>query len=128
MVVLAAVDLIGWVIARSVTRPLRELTASAARFAGGDFSVTDRVSEGPPEIRALDDTMATMAHRLDAVLSDQRRFVADASHQLRTPLTALRLRLENLQSDLATADLVPMTPTDVPPSTRSSGRSARPNG
>lgn len=102
-VVLATVVLIGWVIARSVTRPLRELTASAARFAGGDFSVTDRVSERIPEIRALDDTMATMAHRLDAVLRDQRRFVADASHQLRTPLTALRLRLENLQSDLAHA-------------------------
>jgi signal transduction histidine kinase len=103
VVVLAAVVLIGWVIARSVTRPLRELTASAARFAGGDFSVIDHVSEGPPEIRALDDTMAAMAQRLDAVLSDQRRFVADASHQLRTPLTALRLRLENLQSDLADA-------------------------
>ena len=100
-VVLTAVALIGWVIARSVTRPLRELTASAARFAGGDLSVTEHVAEGPPEIRALDTTMGTMAQRLDAVLSDQRRFVADASHQLRTPLTALRLRLENLQSDLA---------------------------
>ena len=103
VVVLAAVVLIGWVIARSVTRPLRELTASASRFAGGDFSVADHVPEGPPEIRALDQTMATMAYRLDAVLSDQRRFVADASHQLRTPLTALRLRLENLQIDLADA-------------------------
>ena len=104
--VLAAVVVIGWVIARSVTRPLRELTASAARFAGGDFSMTDHVAQGPPEIRALDDTMASMARRLDAVLSDQRRFVADASHQLRTPLTALRLRLENLQSDLTYADRV----------------------
>lgn len=110
VVVLVAVVLIGWVIARSVTRPLRELTASAARFAGGDFSVTDHVSEGPPEIRALDDTMATMARRLDAVLRDQRRFVADASHQLRTPLTALRLRLENLQSDLADTDRVDPDP------------------
>ena len=100
-VVLAAVVLIGWVIARSVTRPLRELTASAARFASGDLSVTEHVPEGPPEIRVLDETMSTMAHRLDVVLSDQRRFVADASHQLRTPLTALRLRLENLRSDLA---------------------------
>lgn len=99
-VVLAAVVLIGWVIARSVTRPLRELTASAERFAGGDLSVGDHVAQGPPEIRALDSTMTAMARRLDAVLTDQRRFVADASHQLRTPLTALRLRLENLQSDL----------------------------
>jgi signal transduction histidine kinase len=99
-VVLAAVVLIGWVIARSVTRPLRELTASAERFADGDLSVGDHVAQGPPEIRALDTTMTAMAQRLDAVLTDQRRFVADASHQLRTPLTALRLRLENLQSDL----------------------------
>jgi signal transduction histidine kinase len=101
VVVLTAVALIGWVIARSVTRPLRALTASAARFASGDLSVVEHVPEGPPEIRALDETMGTMAQRLDAVLRDQRRFVADASHQLRTPLTALRLRLENLQSDLA---------------------------
>ena len=103
-VVLATVTLIGWVIARSVTRPLRELTATAARFAGGDLSVAEHDAQGPAEIRALDTTMTTMAQRLDAVLSDQRRFVADASHQLRTPLTALRLRLENLQSDLAAED------------------------
>lgn len=103
-IVLAAVVLIGWVIARSVTRPLRELTASAERFAGGDLSVGDHVAQGPPEIRTLDATMTAMALRLDAVLTDQRRFVADASHQLRTPLTALRLRLENLQSDLGVGD------------------------
>jgi len=103
-VVLATVTMIGWVIARSVTRPLRELTATAARFAGGDLSVAEHDARGPAEIQALDATMTTMAQRLDAVLSDQRRFVADASHQLRTPLTALRLRLENLQSDLAAQD------------------------
>ena len=56
---------------------------------------------GPPEIQALDDTMTTMAVQLDGLLSTHRAFVADASHQLRTPLTALRLRLENLQSHLA---------------------------
>ena len=104
VVVLAAVVLIGWVIARSVTRPLRVLTASAERFASGDLSVGHHAPQGPPEIQALDSTMTTMAQRLDAVLTDQRRFVADASHQLRTPLTALRLRLENLQSDLEAAE------------------------
>ena len=103
-VVLLAVAVIGWAIARSVTRPLRELTDTASRFASGDLTVTPSVVAGPPEIRALDDTMTTMALQLDGLLSSQRAFVADASHQLRTPLTALRLRLENLQSHLAADD------------------------
>jgi signal transduction histidine kinase len=103
-VVLLAVAVIGWVIARSVTRPLRELTDTASRFASGDLTVTPTVTTGPPEIQALDDTMTTMALQLDGLLSSQRAFVADASHQLRTPLTALRLRLENLQSHLADDD------------------------
>lgn len=97
VVVLLAVALIGWMIARSVTRPLRALTADAARFSGGDLSVDDRPIEGPPEIRSLDATMNTMARRLDGLITAQRTFVGDAAHQLRTPLTALRLRLENLQ-------------------------------
>ncbi len=103
-VVLLAVAVIGWAIARSVTRPLRELTDTASRFASGDLTVTPSVVAGPPEIQALDDTMTTMALQLDGLLSSQRAFVADASHQLRTPLTALRLRLENLQSHLAADD------------------------
>ena len=48
--------------------------------------------------------MSTMAVRLAALIDEQRAFVADASHQLRTPLTALRLRLENLQARLPEAD------------------------
>ena len=103
-VVLLAVAMIGWVIARSVTRPLRELTDTANRFASGDLTVTPSAVAGPPEIQALDDTMTTMAVQLDGVLRTQRAFVADASHQLRTPLTALRLRLENLQNHLAEDD------------------------
>ncbi|TFH16242.1 MAG: HAMP domain-containing protein [Acidimicrobiales bacterium] len=103
-VVLLAVAMIGWVIARSVTRPLRELTDTANRFASGDLTVTPSAVAGPPEIQALDDTMTTMALQLDGLLSSHRAFVADASHQLRTPLTALRLRLENLQNHLAEDD------------------------
>lgn len=100
-VVLVTIALVGWGIARSVTRPVRRLNAAAARFARGDLAVGEDISgDGPPELRALAGTMTTMARRLDALLAAQRSFVADASHQLRTPLTALRLRLENLQSRL----------------------------
>ena len=99
--VLGAVALVGWVLARSVTRPVRRLNAAAGRFARGDLRVSDDLSgAGPPELRMLDESMITMARRLDDTLAAQRTFVADASHQLRTPLTALRLRLENLQSRL----------------------------
>ena len=126
VVVLTAVAVIGWVIARSVTRPLRELTASAARFASGDLSVAGTEPEGVTGVRVLDETMSTMANRLDGVLRDQRRFVADASHQLRTPLTALRLRLENLQSDLADGRRL-ATPTSLR-STRSSGPLSKRSG
>ena len=98
VVVLIAMAGIGWAIARSVTRPLRHLNAAAARFATGDLSTTDPDPGAPPEIAALEATMNTMAQRLERLLAEHRDFVADASHQLRTPLTALRLRLENLQS------------------------------
>jgi signal transduction histidine kinase len=95
---------IGWAVARSVTRPLRRLNASAARFATGDLSTTEPDPGAPPEIAALGATMNTMAQRLERLLAEQREFVADASHQLRTPLTALRLRLENLQSAASSPD------------------------
>jgi signal transduction histidine kinase len=99
-VVLAVMAGIGWTIARSVNRPLRKLHGAAARFATGDLTTAEPDPEAPPEIAALGATMNTMARRLDQLLAEHRAFVADASHQLRTPLTALRLRLENLQSDL----------------------------
>ena len=99
VVVLAAIAAIGWAIARSVNRPLRTLHGAAARFATGDLTPAQPDRDAPREVAALGATMNTMARRLDHLLTEHRAFVADASHQLRTPLTALRLRLENLQSE-----------------------------
>lgn len=121
-VVLLAVAVIGWVIARSVTRPLRELTATADRFASGDLAVMPNDIGGPAEVRALDLMMATMAVRLDGLLASQRAFVSDASHQLRTPLTALRLRLENLQVRLEQGDDVPELVDEVERAIDETGR------
>ena len=100
VVVLLAVAGIGLAIARWVTRPLRQLQESAKRYAEGDLTPTPIGDDAPPEVRELGDAMNTMARRLDELIGAQRAFVSDASHQLRTPLTALRLRLENLETEL----------------------------
>jgi signal transduction histidine kinase len=92
--------LVGLLLARSLTAPLVRLQHTAKRFGRGELDA--RVpSGGPAEIAALADEFNAMAERVHQLVETQRRFVADASHQLRTPLTALRLRLENLA---ATAD------------------------
>lgn len=107
-VVLAAATLVSVLIARSVGRPLRHLRRAASALAEGDLSARADVTAGPPEVRAVAATFNTMAARLEQLVASQRAFVADASHQLRTPLTALRLRLDNLEADVsddAAADL-----------------------
>ena len=95
-VVVGAVLAVGWVLARSVTRPVRSLQLASARVADGDLDT--RVDpEGPPELRVLADAFNEMTERIDRMVKREKSFSADASHQLRTPLTALRLRLEALE-------------------------------
>ncbi|MFF8842018.1 sensor histidine kinase [Streptomyces sp. NPDC015127] len=86
---------LGALAARRLTRPLRELNAMASRFGDGDLTARSPVT-GPPETQTLARTLNQGAERLDTLVAAQRIFVADASHQLRTPLTALRLSLDNI--------------------------------
>jgi signal transduction histidine kinase len=83
-------------VSRWVVDPLRELQDQAAALGRGELAARAEPGVGPPEVVALATTFNEMADRLDELVASQRRFVADASHQLRTPLTALRLRLESL--------------------------------
>jgi Signal transduction histidine kinase involved in nitrogen fixation and metabolism regulation len=85
---------IGLILSRSVTRRLRGLTELTEHFAEGDLSVRAEERTGAPELRSLSRSFNAMAERVTSSLEQQRRFAADASHQLRTPLTALKLRLE----------------------------------
>ena len=104
VVVLGAAAAVAALLARWVTRPLDRLEAAAESIGGGDLTAR-APTEGPPEVRRLARTFNTMASELDALLRSQDAFVADASHQLRTPLAALRLRLENLERDLGGDDM-----------------------
>jgi signal transduction histidine kinase len=84
-------------ISRSLSRPLRDLGATARALGTGNLAARADTRRGPPDIRELASTVNDMADRLEQLVRAQRTFVADASHQLRTPLTALRLRLDTLE-------------------------------
>ncbi len=102
-VVLLVVSLVSIVLARSVTRPLARLEHGAEALGRGQLDRRVDVPDGPSELRTLARSFNTTAARLEQLVGAQQSFVADASHQLRTPLAALRLRLENLATEITTA-------------------------
>lgn len=100
ILVLGAAGAFGWMIARWATAPVGLLEAGAQRLADGDLEGRTGVDRGPPELRRLSATFDEMASRLEALVGAQQVFVADVSHQLRTPLTVLRLRVESMEEEL----------------------------
>jgi signal transduction histidine kinase len=95
MLVLACI--FGFVISNSLVRPLRRIGSAVEAIGGGSLDSRAPVKKGPRELRRLAEAINSTAVRLITLLEIQQAFVADASHQLRTPLTALQLHLENLQ-------------------------------
>ncbi|WP_433545352.1 sensor histidine kinase [Streptomyces sp. CA-294286] len=91
----AAYRLTGWVL-----RPVRVLDAATHGIATGRMNSRVAPSGGPPELRRLARSFNEMADNVEDVLEQQRAFVADASHQLRNPLSALLLRIELLALEL----------------------------
>lgn len=93
---LIAAALIATALARWVSRPLGALERTAQHLGDGDFSARAPAAAGPPEVRRLAGIFNRMAGRLETLVSGHQAMMADVSHQLRTPLAALRLRLDVL--------------------------------
>jgi two-component system, OmpR family, sensor kinase len=96
--VIAAGLILAWLLAGSMAQPVEKLGAAAGRLGRGDLDA--RVEpEGPREIETVGRSFNRMADALAANLAAQRDFVANASHQLRTPLTGIKLRLEAIRGE-----------------------------
>ncbi len=101
LTLLAAIA-VAFLLAGTITRPLKRLQETTAQLASGDLSARAETDRGAPELRKLGQDLNTMANRLNNLIEAQRSFAGDASHQLRTPLTALRLRLDQAAEALET--------------------------
>jgi signal transduction histidine kinase len=87
-------------LSRWILRPVQSLDAAAHALAEGSIETRVPESAGPPELRRLARSFNEMARTVSSSLEQQRAFVAEASHQMRNPLTALLLRLGNLGEEL----------------------------
>ena len=92
VLLLAAV--IGWVVAGRVLAPLKRITATARRVSDESLAERIPVSGADDELRELGETLNSMLDRLEGSFESRQRFVANASHELRSPLTVIRAEAE----------------------------------
>ncbi|HXP19805.1 MAG TPA: HAMP domain-containing sensor histidine kinase [Streptosporangiaceae bacterium] len=85
-------------LTRSLVRPLGNVAMVAEQLAQGDLTARAPV-DGPPEIRQVSNGLNRLAARIGELLTHERETLADLSHRLRTPLTALRIDAESLYGD-----------------------------
>jgi signal transduction histidine kinase len=97
MLVLVA-TVVGDRLARSILRPVRDLADTAESLSHGDLDARVEPS-GAPEIVEVGQTLNQLAGRIEGLLTAERESVADLSHRLRTPITALRLDIEGVAGD-----------------------------
>lgn len=100
LVALLIGSLLAWRVAERVLRPVSLVTGTAHRISEGDLTRRIEVT-GRDEIAQLATTFNAMLDRLEEAFATQRRFVDDAGHELRTPITVIRGHLELLEDDPA---------------------------
>lgn len=77
-----------WILTRQMVKPLQQMSAAAKRFAVGDFSYRVKV-HGNDELSDLANAFNDMANALDKLENSRRSFVANVSHELKTPMTSI---------------------------------------
>jgi signal transduction histidine kinase len=92
--VLLLAGVIGWAVAGRVLAPLKRITGTARRFSDERLDERIPVGRAQDELRELTETLNSMLDRLADSFESQRRFVANASHELRSPLTVIRSEAE----------------------------------
>lgn len=93
---IAAAAALAAVQAHQLAQPLERLAKRAARIGDGDFSRSPEPPTQIPEIDRIGDGLETSSRRVEEMLANERHFTADATHQLRTGLTGIAMRLEIL--------------------------------
>jgi signal transduction histidine kinase len=101
IIAVGAAVALGLVQARRLSRPMVQLAGNAERLGGGESRLVP-INSGVAEVDQVEEVLERSARRMAATLAAERDFTSDASHQLRTPLTALSMRLE----EIAGADTV----------------------
>jgi signal transduction histidine kinase len=92
-------------LGRTLVAPARDIADAARRLADGERDARAPV-EGPPELEDVARALNTLADRIDALVAGEREAAADLSHRLRTPMTALRLDVDNLPATASRERLV----------------------
>ena len=96
---LAAAAMVAVGLARWLSGPITTLAGAARQLGEGELGTRTRVRSGPPETQNLSAAFDTMAARIESLVRGNQALMADVSHQVRTPLAALRLRLDLLAQD-----------------------------
>jgi signal transduction histidine kinase len=90
---------LGWIVAGRILRPLRSITATARRISASNLHERLSLTGPNDELKELGDTFDDLLARLQRSWDSQRQFIANVSHELRSPVTRLRLQAEIAATD-----------------------------